>query len=367
MNASGAVASKQTIQLQGSGAGTSGTISGTAILDTTVAGEFTAQVYVSNAGGDSNLLTASFKISPFPWVAVSRMPTMRIMTTAVALGSRFYVLGGIDLTANPFNGPSTAVAEIFDPVGGTWSTGVPMPVPLSSLSAATINGKIYVVAGNTAGLGTGPGCQALSNVLGFDPVSGAWATKAVIPTPVYAAAAAAIGSKIYVVEGEVCPAGPTPTVRVYDTVSDTWSVAAPPFFAASGFVAGVVDGRIEALQGNSTHLTQTEFDPVADAWAPLNGTTAVTAGAATASVGAQLFAVGGLRPDIVALSVEMAAYDRTHDIWVPKERLPLTAVTPLVFTGPAGVQGPVADTYNGLIYAFGPLATWVYTPANDLN
>ncbi len=99
----------------------------------------------------------------------------------------------------------------------------------------------------------------------------------------------------------------------------------------------------------------------------LKGTTAVTAGAAIANVGGQLYAVGGLRPDIIALSGQVAAYDRASDLRAAKERLPETAVTPLVLTGPAGVLGPVADTYNGLIYAFGPLATWVYSPANDLN
>jgi Kelch motif len=356
-DANGAVVSAQTIAITGP-VGTSGTVAGSATVGTGVAGLFTVQIYLSDDAGDrSNVLSAPFKIAPFPWTSAAPMPAFRVNTAAVALGSSFYVIGGDDGLAPMTPKPLTSTVQVFDAIAGTWSAGVPLPITLDYPSAAVVNDKIYVVAGRTS---TAP-CSEISNVYLFDPALGSWTQRAAIPVPTFASTASVVGTKIYVVGGNVagvCPDRPTAAVWIYDTTSDTWTTGADRPAATVQLGAGALNGKIEAfagvfaLGGGSGGVDSlAEYDPAADSWTPRNARIA-NAGMAVASVGGQLYAIGGL-----GASRALSAYDPGSDTVRFLEQLPAGAI----------VLGPVADSYNGMIYVFDANTTWVYTPANDIN
>jgi N-acetylneuraminic acid mutarotase len=71
-----------------------------------------------------------------------------------------------------------------------------MPTARGFVATATVNNKIYTISGGTRG------SSPLNTVEMYDPSQNTWSTLASVPTPRHDAAAAAVGSKIYVIGGE---------------------------------------------------------------------------------------------------------------------------------------------------------------------
>ena len=72
------------------------------------------------------------------------MTTARSEITGAVLGSKLYVIGGFE------NGRSTVYAvKVYDPIANKWTTVAPLPQPLdhTAASAASFDGKLYVVGG----------------------------------------------------------------------------------------------------------------------------------------------------------------------------------------------------------------------------
>ena len=362
LSAAGATISSDTEPVQGAAAGTSGTLAANGSISTAAAGMLTMQVYVTDGSGQrSNVLSQDFRVSNFPWTQLPVMPTSRFNTAAVAVGSRFYVLGG-DLTASPISpAPPVDTVEVYDAATGSWTAGAALPEPIDYVVAAAIDGRVYVLGGRNS---TGP-CSQISNVHVFDPSTGVWSTKSAIPAPVQAATAAVVGTKIYVIGGakKSCPEQSTAAVNIYDAADDTWTQAADLPSASAYLGSGVSNGKIEVFGGAIVQGTEivnnvdafAEYDPTTNIWTPGVATLGV-AEPATATVGSLIYAIGGIS-GVGSAVFANSAYDPSASTWSNKESLPAGAA----------LTGPVADTYNGLIYAFGVTTTWVYSPADDIN
>jgi N-acetylneuraminic acid mutarotase len=330
---------------------------------------FTIKVTLTDQSGlVSNALTGSFRISAFPWVSMTAMPTPRIHAAAVAIGSRFYAMGG-EPTASPMiPAPALNTVEVFDASTGTWSTGAPLPVPLEYLSATNVNGKIYVFGGSPGGLSP---CDTSLSAYVFDPQSNAWTTLAAPPIPIGGAAVAPIGTSIFVMGGVgSCPgATASAAVNVYDIATNSWSAAASMLGAAVQLGAGVQNGKIEEFGGfgelnggnGNASPSAAVYDPATNMWTVnpngfvMDGVFVIS-DTATALAGGSLYSIGG-RTSVGTLESGAREFDPITSSWVGKESLPANA----------SVFGPVADAYNGVVYVFSPIATWVYTPADDLH
>ncbi|MFP5504485.1 MAG: kelch repeat-containing protein, partial [Candidatus Sericytochromatia bacterium] len=80
------------------------------------------------------------------WETRASMPTPRVGATAVAVGGKIWVIGGV--TAR--NVPSRAV-EVYDPTRDAWEIRPPLREARAFAACGLIDGAI-VVAGGTAGL-----------------------------------------------------------------------------------------------------------------------------------------------------------------------------------------------------------------------
>jgi hypothetical protein len=353
------------------GAGvTSGFLQGSVAAGTTVVGTFSIKVTLTDQSGlVSNALTGSFRISAFPWVSMTAMPTPRIYAAVVAIGSRFYVMGGEPTSSPMIPAPALTTVEVFDASTGTWSTGAPLPVPLEYLSAINVNGKIYVFGGGAGGLSV---CYTSLSAYVFDPQSNAWTTLAAPPMPIGGAAVASIGTRIFVMGGVAsCPGGGTASaaVNAYDIATNSWSTAASMLGAAVQLGAGAQNGKIEEFGGfaelnggnGNASPSAAVYDPATNVWTVnpngfvMDGVFVIS-DTATALAGGSLYSIGG-RTSIGTLESGTREFDPTTSSWLGKESLPANA----------SVFGPVADAYNGVVYVFSPTTTWVYTPANDLH
>ena len=78
----------------------------------------------------------------------------------------------------------------YDPSNDTWTTKASMIISRGELAVATVNGKIYAIAGyNTT---------ALNTIEEYDPILNTWTTKAPMTTTRSVISCEVINNKIYV-------------------------------------------------------------------------------------------------------------------------------------------------------------------------
>src|SRR5207247_2685806 len=102
-------------------------------------------------------------------------PTANYCLAVVTANGKIYASGG-EAAGPPLKvkgkiyatiGPAVSTVEVYDPATNTWSAAAPMPTARSSLTAATVKGKIYAIGGANGGvyLNTAAGvphCRACS-------------------------------------------------------------------------------------------------------------------------------------------------------------------------------------------------------------
>jgi N-acetylneuraminic acid mutarotase len=148
------------------------------------------KIYV--IGGSSNYV---YDPATDTWAARTPMPTPRSNSAIVACQNIIYVIGGLNGSTN--NGEyltSCSINEVYDPATDTWETKAPMPTSRSQMEANTVDGKIYVIGGRTAGPYSTVNITEI-----YDPASNSWTTGASMPYPVVSYASAVVDNKIYVI------------------------------------------------------------------------------------------------------------------------------------------------------------------------
>ena len=135
-------------------------------------------------------------VTPNAWVAKAPIPTARDGATAATVNGRIYVVGGRirDDYAIPPVETFFATNEEYDPATNIWATRAPMPTARNQPASGVVNGKIYVMGGRTTGL------SQLDVNEEYDPLTIAWTTKAPMPTArayLGGNGAAVVNGKIY--------------------------------------------------------------------------------------------------------------------------------------------------------------------------
>jgi hypothetical protein len=92
------------------------------------------------------------------------------------------------------------VNEVFDPAGGTWAFGAPLPTARSGIAGAALAGRIQVLGGEE------PGKTFVENEA-YDPASDSWVSLAPLPAGRHGLAAVSFGNAIYVLAGGDTPGG----------------------------------------------------------------------------------------------------------------------------------------------------------------
>jgi N-acetylneuraminic acid mutarotase len=336
---------------------TIGTLQGSVTFGTTVAGNYTIRVSVTDVAGlVSNELTGSFRIAPQPWVSKAPVPnasSMGFLYLAAASGGRLYVIG--DVLA-----PLTL--RIYDVATDTWTTGPTMPNAHGAWPvAAAVNGVVYVIGGADSS------AQALSTVDAFDTATGTWSTKKPMPTARYSAAAAVINNRICVAGGMNIFSGlaGTPALNAmecYDPVTDSWSSGPTMPTGRQGLGSDALGSFAYAVGGNcclgpafQPLATVERYDAAANTWSTVAPLPTARNFVAVVNAGGLLYAIGGYGAGPSGSLPTVEAYDPSAAAWKAK--------TPL----PPSVWGVSAVQSGGVIYVFDQDGrTWQYTPANDI-
>jgi hypothetical protein len=352
VDSGGATVSTNSAPAAGGAGVTSGMVSGNVLAGTSVVDNYTIRVWITDlAGRISNILTGSFRVARNPWTAKTPMPNPRQDFAVATSGGLVYVIGGELLGTGTFPGPASALVHIYDPATDSWSAGAPLPTARRNLAAATVNGVIYVIGGQTD--------VALDSTIveAFDPAAPvpAWSTMAPMTTPRRAAAATALNGQVCVFGGQ--SSGNTiSSVECFDPVANTWSPGPDMPTARYALGSDTVGAFAYAVGGHNLAggplMTVERFDPVnPPSWSSVTSMATRREAAAIVAASGSLFAIGGL--DTGALdSVE--SYDPSLGTWKNKTSMPL----PLIRLG--------AVTIGSSIFVFHSDNTLQYTPADDL-
>ncbi|MES2790832.1 MAG: kelch repeat-containing protein [Planctomycetota bacterium] len=167
---------------------------------------------------------------------------------------------------------SLAEFSKYDPQTNTWADLAPLPIPRSSLDAAVVGDKLYVVGGWNLQAGNAQEAPWHEEALVFDltKLDGQWTPIAKPPFVTRALAAAAHNNKLYVLGGMNKDNGISQKVHIFDPQTNAWT--AGPDLPGSGGFAGFAISAFPV--GDNLYFSGSEgvvygLDAAATAWKPV--------------------------------------------------------------------------------------------------
>ena len=256
------------------------------------------------------------------------------------LNGKIYLLGGY-----PASRVTVRTVQVYDAASNRWSLTTPLPLGVNHPMPAAVNGKLYVIGGQTD-----TGSAFVNNVQEYNPATTSWTARATMPAARSAGAAAVIGDKIYVAGGRP-PRGAD--FAVYDVGDNQWTTLPNLPSQRNHLAACAIDGKVYVVGGRlqagfSSPMTNIleVFDPALNQWsmrAPMPTTRGGINGIAADGC---FFVWGGEGPEGPAnphgMFAQMEMYVPAQNRWYQLEPLP----TPV-----HGVTG--AAHVNGFIHAPG--------------
>ena len=255
---------------------------------------------------------------------------------------RIYVLGGYPPQQGP-NRTSSAV-QIYDIASDSWTLGPPLPQPNNHGMAAAVNGKIYLLGGQTTD--DQQGATAVNKVYEFDPATGVWTEKAPMPTARSGGVAVALAGRIYVAGGRV-PRGND--FAVYDVATDQWEVLPNLPSQRNHLTGAAINGRIHVVGGrlgNGLSPDKSDahevFDPQTRTWTSAAPLLRARSGMNSVLARGCYHVWGGEAPPPVGMIADHDYYDPRTNSWKSLRDMPIPI---------HGVNG--SAFVNGLIWVTG--------------
>jgi N-acetylneuraminic acid mutarotase len=216
-------------------------------VDHTMAAGYRGRVYVAGGYGPGrSRLTTLFAFMGDGWTRLASMPEQRAAGGAAIVNGKLYVVGGT--TGSTIGAAPTTLAKtmlVYDIARDRW-TSRRGPTPREHLGVTALGGKIYAVAGRTAGFDTN-----MRVVEVFNPRTGRWSKLPRVPGKRGGTGAAGTGRWIVSVGGEA-PSGTIRTVYRYDVKRRRWSRLPNLPTARHGLGVAAVGGKVYVLGGGTS-------------------------------------------------------------------------------------------------------------------
>ncbi|MBS1812803.1 MAG: M36 family metallopeptidase [Acidobacteria bacterium] len=315
-------------------------------------------VATDDEGAEAEGFSGTFAISP-TWQAQTSMPSALLRTLIASDGQYLYVIGGRSTAASS---TATNAVRRFDPANNSWTTLASLPMLLSSGEAVQLNGKIYVLGGQTE-------TTAISTVYIYDIAANSWTTGANAPigASAYAIGVDSVRGIIYVTGGLDSQTNPLTNVNAYDTKTNTWSLLASMKTARYAHEAAFIDGKLYVAGGTGVAggLSSGEvYDPATQQWnniASLNRPRGFAASTPfkDAQGNAYWFVVGGQDTSTVTTIGTAELYDVRNNRWTtlsdafnlltPRTQINGTTVSDYFYVaggGTGSASQPTSNTAN---------------------
>lgn len=248
-------------------------------------------------------------------VNLPQMPTARHHLGFVECKGLLYAVGG-------YNADGMKTVEAYDPKTNTWTTKASMSNGRGWLVVAVVSDKIYAIGGITGGSLDGISYLTANEM--YDPTSDTWTLKAPIPMnePAFNSvlgnqfmAGASVNGKIYVVAGDSDAEVPT---FIYDPVTNTWDSDGKSIakFSNSPYSTCGTSNSLFVLE-TSYFL---KYSPSTDEWFSLSVLSTPRQEASLSSLDGKIYSAGGLNitnsmPTIWESTGSVDRYDPSSNSW----------------------------------------------------
>jgi len=174
------------------------------------------------------------------WSMLPASPTPRGAAGLAAHDGRLYAVGGA-------NGSALATLEVFDIATRRWHAAAPMGTPREHIATVATRDGIYVFGGRSK-------TREYDTVERFNPRKGNWTALPPMLTARSGFAAVLVGGDPVVFGGEeLSPGGTTiPSVETYEPEQRRWRLLAPMRTPRHGLGGAAMGHRIYALEGGPT-------------------------------------------------------------------------------------------------------------------
>ena len=243
------------------------------------------------------------------WERRAPLPVEATEVSAAALNGKVYVVCGLTALGSSSN------LYIYDPSMDQWSRGASVPIAggANSCNVAAANGKLYVLGAIRTGSSFLDG-----NTYEYDSGADAWVTVGRMAIPRGASGVAVLGSKIYVMGG-VTPDRPVASVEAFDAGTKLWMSLPDMPTPRDHLTAQAANGRIYAISGrNGNPLpANEEFDPASNTWRTRTPIPSARGGLASGTLRGRIQVFGGEGDSGTADGTfsDNQEYDPASDTW----------------------------------------------------
>jgi len=236
---------------------------------------------------------------------------------AAELDGLIYVLGGY-----PSTRITVGTVQVYDPVLDLWHLTTPLRQPVNHPMAASLNGRLYIIGGQTTASGSS---SFVNSVFEYNPTTAIWTRRAPMPTSRSSGVAAVIDDLIYVVGGRP-PRGQD--FAVFDPGNNCWTALSNIPTARNHFAAAAIDGKVYVAGGRFGSGFRSEFtdllevyDPATRTWGSLAPMPTARSGANGIAANGWFHVFGGEGPE--GVFAEHEVYDPSTDQWQSLEPIPV--------------------------------------------
>ncbi len=266
--------------------------------------------------GDSDELAGHPRAS-LRWVEGAPLPTARRDLTCALHGSKIWIVGGVNA-----QGITESRVDIFDIKQQEWERGLPLPKPLHSAAAASVEGELLVMGGfqDLAGRYR----HASSDVYGLSQV-GFWTELGRLPGPLALASPVAHSTPLLLVGGTDGTRA-TDSMLLRSPVMQSWAEAGQMNEARVAPAAVLVDDSVHVIGGQVGEENNGSGEILSlrgDASRATANMPTPRANFAAATAGTYVYVIGG-STDGSALN-QTEVYDATSGTWSAGPTLPIIA------------------------------------------
>ncbi|KXT00743.1 hypothetical protein AC579_10224 [Pseudocercospora musae] len=251
--------------------------------------------------------------------------------TVATDNDKIWILGG---TVKDRQGQvqTTDRVEVFSVSSGKWQVAPPLPEPLNHANAASVNNKVYLLGG----LSAGDDWLARDINVMYDPATRQWNKRTPMPkgTARGACAVGVHGNTIYLAGGMTylnVTQDALTTVTAYDTTTDRWT-RLPDLPAPRQHVGGAVVGDTFYILGGRTDgqtkiqnsLYALNLRDLKAAWKVLPSMPTARGGLACAAVNQSIYCMGGEGNPNSPQGIfnEVEAFDTRGNSWTVLQQMP---------------------------------------------
>jgi N-acetylneuraminic acid mutarotase len=233
---------------------------------------------------------SSLTVDGAGWRSGPPLEAARAGLSAAELDGMVYVAGGSGVVA------PRADFEAYDAGLGRWLEVASMPVGLERMGMTAAAGRIWVAGGYSEESGSRP----IAEMWSYDPEANVWQTEPPMPGAKASFALVSDGERLIAVGGENGAGG----VFEFDLEARIWSaIEAPESVARRGGAAVMSDGKLWFIGGASQGAASAQvdvYDPVLDAWSRGPDLPAPRAGHAAAAHDGVIHVLGGRSESLTA-------------------------------------------------------------------